>query len=79
VHRDGDNGSLWVHLEPVGLHRGASGVLLGYGTAQMFGDVSAITAPAASAYLGLLGLPPGAIGLIKWRLSKDNGISDEQV
>lgn len=52
-------------------------VLLGYGTLQMFGDVSVITAPAASAYLGLLGLPPSAIGLIKWRLGKDNGISDE--
>jgi hypothetical protein len=47
-------------------------VLIGYGTVQVFGDVSAITAPAASAYLGLLGLPPGAIGLIKWRLGRDN-------
>ena len=52
-------------------------VLLGYGTAQMFGDVSAITAPAASAYLGLLGLPPAAVGLIKWRLSRDNEFPDE--
>ena len=52
-------------------------VLIGYGTVQVFGDVSAITAPAASAYLGLLGLPPGAIGLIKWRLGKDNELPDE--
>jgi len=52
-------------------------VLIGYGTVQVFGDIGAITAPAASAYLGLLGLPPGAIGLIKWRLGKDNELPDE--
>lgn len=47
-------------------------VLIGYGTMQMFADVSVITAPAATAYLSLMGLPAGAAGLIKWRLSRDN-------
>lgn len=52
-------------------------VLLGYGTIQIFGNVGAITAAASSAYIGLLGLPPTAIGLIKWRLSRDNEFPDE--
>lgn len=51
-------------------------VLLGYGTVQLFSDPSSITAGAASAYLGLVGLPPGGIALIKWRLEKDNDEND---
>lgn len=47
-------------------------VLIGYGTVQVFSDIGAISAPAASAYLTLMGLPAGAVGLIKWRLSRDN-------
>lgn len=46
--------------------------LIGYGTLQVFADVSAITAPAATAYGVLMGLPAGAVGLIKWRISRDN-------
>lgn len=46
--------------------------LIGYGTVQVFSDIGAITAPAASAYLTLMGLPAGAVGLIKWRIERDN-------
>lgn len=46
--------------------------LIGYGTLQVFADVSAITAPAATAYGVLMGLPAAAAGLIKWRISRDN-------
>ena len=48
-------------------------VLLGYGTYQVFGDVTAISGAAATAYATLMGLPAGMVGLIKWRLGKDNG------
>ena len=51
--------------------------LIGYGTLQVFADVSAITAPAATAYGVLMGLPAAAAGLIKWRLGKDNELPDE--
>lgn len=51
-------------------------VLIGYGTYQMFTDVSAITSGAATAYVALMGLPAAAGGIIKWRLSKDNAESD---
>jgi len=47
-------------------------VLIGYGTVQVFGDISAITAGAASAYLALMGLPAAMTGLIKWRIERDN-------
>ena len=47
-------------------------VLIGYGTVQVFGDVSAITGSVVGAYGTLMGLPAAATALIKWRLSKDN-------
>lgn len=47
--------------------------LVGYGTYQVFSDPSAITAATATAYATLMALPPASIGLIKWRLEKDNG------
>ena len=47
--------------------------LIGYGTVQMFSDVSAISGASATAYATLMGLPAAMAGLIKWRLGKDNG------
>ena len=47
-------------------------VLVGYGTYQMFTDVSAITGNAAAAYGTLMGLPAMAGAIIRWRLGKDN-------
>lgn len=47
--------------------------LVGWGTYQVFADVTAITGAAATAYATLMALPPASIGLIKWRLEKDNG------
>lgn len=47
-------------------------VLIGYGTYQVFSDVSAITGGAATAYASLMGLPAAAGAIIKWRLGKDN-------
>lgn len=54
-------------------------VLIGYGTYQVFYDVSAISGASATAYATLMGLPAGMVGLIKWRLGKDNAdeVSDE--
>lgn len=49
-------------------------ILIGYGTLQVFADVSVISGPAATAYATLMGLPAGMVGLIKWRLSKDNEV-----
>jgi len=48
-------------------------VLLGYGTYQVFYDVTAISAAVASAYGGLRGLPAAAAAIIKWRFSNDTG------
>lgn len=52
-------------------------ILIGYGTYQLFSDVSAITSGAATAYVALMGLPAAAGAIIKWRLDKDNGLSDK--
>lgn len=52
-------------------------LLVGYGTYQVFHDVTAITVSAATAYATLMGLPAAMMGLIKWRLSKDNELSDK--
>lgn len=46
--------------------------LIGYGTYQVFGNVTAISGAAATAYATLMVLPAGMVGLIKWRLGKDN-------
>jgi len=43
--------------------------LVGYATYMMFSDISLITAAANAAYASLLGLPPAAIALYKWRNS----------
>jgi len=51
--------------------------LIGYGTYQVFYDVTAISGSAAAAYATLMGLPAGMVGLIKWRLGKDN-VQDDQ-
>lgn len=48
-------------------------VLLGYGTVKVFGQLELVTAAVGTVYLGLLGLPPAAVSLIKWRMGKDNG------
>lgn len=50
---------------------------IGYGTYQVFSDVSAISGSAAAAYATLMGLPAAVSALIKWRWSKDDGISVE--
>lgn len=52
-------------------------LLIGYGTWQVFSDVSAISGSAATAYATLMGLPAAATGLIKWRIGKDNVQSDK--
>lgn len=52
-------------------------VLIGYGTIQVFADVSSITGAAATAYGVLMGLPAAVIGLIKWRIERDK-VPDEQ-
>lgn len=46
--------------------------LLGYGTVKVFGQLELVTAPVGTVYVALLGLPPTAVSLIKWRLGKDN-------
>lgn len=51
--------------------------LLGYGTYMVFSQLELVTAPVGVVYGGLLGLPPAAVGLIKWRMGKDNEIPDE--
>ena len=52
-------------------------VLIGYGTIQVFGDLSQVTGAVATVYGTLMGLPAAAAGLIKWRLGKDNGDSKQ--
>ena len=47
-------------------------VLLGYGTLQVFGNLDQITAPVASVYLALIGLPPAGIALLMGRLAMKN-------
>lgn len=47
-------------------------VLVGFGTYQMFVDITAINGSAATAYATLMALPAAAISLLKWRLDKDN-------
>ena len=51
-------------------------ILIGYGTYQLFSDVSAITSGAATAYVALMGLPAAAGAIIKWSMEKDNGHID---
>lgn len=46
--------------------------LVGYGTYQVFRQVTEITASGATVYGALMALPAAAISLIKWRLGKDN-------
>lgn len=50
--------------------------LLGYGTHAVFSQLNLVTPAVGTVYLGLLGLPPAAIGLIKWRIGKDNAGND---
>lgn len=50
-------------------------VLIGYGTVQVFGDLSNVTGPVATVYATLMALPAAATGLIKWRLKRDNEVS----
>lgn len=52
-------------------------MLVGYGTYQVFSQVTEITGAGATVYGTLMALPAAAVGLIKWRLGKDNGISDK--
>lgn len=47
--------------------------LAGYGTYKVFSDLVEVTAAVGGVYVTLMGLPAAAIGLIKWRLEKDNG------
>lgn len=47
-------------------------VLLGYGTHAVFSQLELVTAAVGTVYLALLGLPPTAVSLIKWRIGKDN-------
>ena len=49
-------------------------VLFGSGTYQMFFDISKISGGAATAYATLAALPPAAIGLIQWRLGKNDRV-----
>ena len=50
--------------------------LLGYGTHAVFSQLDIVNASVGTVYIALLGLPPTAIGLIKWRLEKDNDKTD---
>lgn len=47
-------------------------VLIGYGTVQVFSDITAITSGAAGAYAALMGLPAAAGAIIRWRIDRDN-------
>lgn len=46
--------------------------LVGFGTYQVFINITTIGAASATVYGTLMALPPAAISLIKWRLGKDN-------
>jgi hypothetical protein len=46
-------------------------VLIGYGTLQVFENPDSLTAPAASAYLTLMGLPAAIAALLRWRFDRD--------
>lgn len=47
-------------------------LLAGYGTYQVFSQVTAITGSSVAAYGTLMALPPAAVGMIRWRIGKDN-------
>lgn len=46
--------------------------LAGYGTYQVFDNILQITSAGVTAYGALMALPPAAVGLIRWRIGKDN-------
>jgi|GEM_PF-2770728 len=46
--------------------------LAGYGTYQVFSQIIQITGPGVTAYGTLMALPPAAVGLIRWRIGRDN-------
>lgn len=50
--------------------------LAGYGTYQVFSQIIEITGPGVTAYGTLMALPPAAVGLIRWRIGKDNDFQD---
>ena len=45
--------------------------LVGYGTVQMFADISAVSASSATAYATLMLLPAAAAEFIRWRVDHD--------
>lgn len=47
-------------------------VLIGFGTYQMFYDITKITTAATVSYNTLMLLPAIVSGLLKWRVEKDN-------
>lgn len=46
--------------------------LAGYGTYQVFSQITAVTAAGVTAYGTLMALPPAAVGMIRWRVKVDN-------
>ena len=46
--------------------------LAGYGTYQVFSQITQVTAAGVTAYGTLMALPPAAVGMIRWRVSADN-------
>ena len=52
-------------------------VLIGYGTYQVFSQVTLINGASATVYGALMGLPAAAMGMIKWRLGADNAEDDQ--
>ena len=56
---------LYKHYALTGLISVYYMVLIGYGTVQVFSDITAITSGAAAAYASLMGLPAAAGAIIK--------------
>jgi hypothetical protein len=47
-------------------------ILSGYGTYQVFSQITQITGSGVAAYGTLMALPPAAVAMIRWRIGKDN-------
>lgn len=46
--------------------------LSGYGTYQVFSQITEITGSGVAVYGTLMALPPAAVAMIRWRIGKDN-------
>lgn len=70
---------LYDHYILSGLLSGYYMALIGYGTVQVFSNLSIVSPSVSAVYATLMALPAAAVSLIKWRLGKDNAdkVSDE--